>query len=73
MSRSAQHSYPTPSREAKLARLAGRQYGVVTSAQLQEIGFTRSAISRWVAGERLHRALPRVYAVGHDALSQEAR
>jgi very-short-patch-repair endonuclease len=53
--------------------VAERQHGVVTSAQLQEIGFTRSAISRWVAGARLHRVLPRVYAVGHSALSREAR
>jgi hypothetical protein len=46
---------------------------MVTSAQLGRIEFTRSSISRWVATGRLHPVLPRVYAVGHGALSQEAR
>jgi very-short-patch-repair endonuclease len=64
---------PPPSRAAALAALAGRQWGMVTSAQLLRIGFTRSSISRWVAAGRLHPVLPRVYAVGHGALSQEAR
>ena len=64
---------PPPSRNARLAALAGRQWGMVTSAQLGRIEFTRSSISRWVAAGRLHPVLPRVYAVGHGALSQEAR
>ena len=46
---------------------------MVTSAQLGRIEFTRSSISRWVAAGRLHPVVPRVYAVGHGALSQEAR
>jgi predicted transcriptional regulator of viral defense system len=56
-----------------LPRLATSQHGVVSSAQLQAYGLSRAAISRWASAGRLHRILPRVYAVGHAALSIEAR
>jgi hypothetical protein len=56
-----------------LVRLAERQHGVVSSAQLQSIGLTRAAINRWTAAGRLHRIHPRVYALGHTALSLDAR
>jgi very-short-patch-repair endonuclease len=56
-----------------LPRLATSQHGVVSSAQLQAYGLSRAAISRWASAGRLHRILPRVYAIGHAALSIEGR
>jgi very-short-patch-repair endonuclease len=54
-------------------RLATRQYGLVTRAQLRELGYSDRAISRRLAAARLVAIHPGVYAVGHGALSQSAR
>jgi len=62
---------PPPERE--LARIAGRQHGVVTTRQLLHAGLSRQAISRRVAKGVLHRELQGVYRVGHCAPSVEAR
>jgi hypothetical protein len=62
----------TPPRELVLARVAERQYGLVTIAQLLAAGLTHSAISRRVARGVLHRVGAGVYALGHGALSREA-
>jgi predicted transcriptional regulator of viral defense system len=56
-----------------VAELAARQHGVVSRAQLIDCGVSGSAIARWVATSRLHRVHPRVYAVGHSALSLDGR
>jgi predicted transcriptional regulator of viral defense system len=56
-----------------LIRLAARQHGVVTTAQLREAGLHRSAIAREVDRGRLHRVFRGVYAVGHPGLSREGR
>jgi predicted transcriptional regulator of viral defense system len=56
-----------------LAVLTARQHGVASSAQLQALGLSRPSISRWLAGYRLHRVHPKVYAVGHTALSMRGR
>jgi hypothetical protein len=56
----------------RIARLAGRQWGVVTREQLLTCGLSSSAISRWVAAGRLHRLYPGVYAVGHLALTEKS-
>ena len=56
-----------------LAALATRQRGVVSGSQLKALGLSRSAISRGVARGHLHRIHPAVYAVGHSALSIDAR
>jgi hypothetical protein len=53
--------------------IAGRQYGLVTTAQLRAAGLSHPAITRRVAGGELHRVHLGVYAVGHAALSPEAR
>lgn len=68
----------TPSsraRDAKVrvARLAERQWGVVTGAQLDGAGLGSTAVSRWVRDARLHRLYPGVYAVGHRHLSVQGR
>lgn len=48
-----------------IARLAGRQNGVVTLLQLLAIGLTRKAIRHRVATGRLHAVHRGVYLVGH--------
>jgi very-short-patch-repair endonuclease len=56
-----------------IRELAGRQHGVVSAAQLLDLGLTREMIKGRVRAEhlvRLHRA---VYAVGHDALEPRGR
>jgi len=68
----------TPAQRGKLdaeglAALAGRQHGVLSRAHLESVGVSDSAISRWVSACRLHRVHPRVYAVGHRALSLDGR
>jgi very-short-patch-repair endonuclease len=51
--------------DQRLAQTAGRQYGVVSRAQLYEMGFDNPALERRIAGGRLHRLHRGVYAVGH--------
>jgi very-short-patch-repair endonuclease len=53
-----------------IARLAGRQHGVVTRAQLAALGVGRGAVERRVAAGRLHRLHRGVYAVGHTVLTR---
>lgn len=56
-----------------IARVAARQYGIVTVAQLHEAGLGKNAITLRVRQGRLHRVGHGVYAVGHTGLSQEGR
>src|ERR1700761_9298204 len=56
-----------------LAEVAGRQHGVVTREQLEEIGFATATITRWAKAGRLHRFHRGVYAVGHMGISWEGR
>ena len=62
------------SRSAKdlVARLADRQNGRVSVAQLKAVGVASVAVARLVADGYLRPDLPRVYAVGHRAPSVEA-
>jgi len=64
---------PPPSPDAAIAWVAAGQYGLVTVAQLRAAGLGRNAITLRVKQGRLHRLAQGVYAVGHTALSQEAR
>ena len=57
--------------EVRLARIAGRQHGVVTVAQLYSVGIEKSGVSRRVRAGRLHRLHRGVYAVGHLPVSRE--
>jgi hypothetical protein len=63
----------TATPDARLARLAARQYGVVSSAQLYEMGFDRFAVRRRVEVGRLHRLHRGVYAVGHTIVPPKGR
>ena len=63
---------PRP-RDVALRKLAQAQFGVVTSRQLRELGFSSSAISRMVAAGRLIRLYRGDYAVGHSRLIARGR
>jgi very-short-patch-repair endonuclease len=56
-----------------IARLAGRQYGVVSRPQLLAIGVSARQIQRRLSSGRLLRLHRAVYAVGHQAPRREAR
>jgi very-short-patch-repair endonuclease len=56
-----------------VARLAARQHGVVSRAQLEAAGVKRGSIQKRVAAGRLHRVHQGVYAVGHPGLSDHGR
>jgi hypothetical protein len=47
--------------------------GLVTRWQLGAVGVNRGSIEKWVRGGRLHPVFRGVYAVGHPALSRQAR
>ena len=59
--------------DQKIARLAARQHGVVSIAQLIAAGLQPSAVTLRLNAGRLHRVYRGVYAVGHAALSNEGR
>jgi very-short-patch-repair endonuclease len=59
--------------DARVAALAERQHGVVTTAQLVEAGLSRAGIRRRVQGRRLFPLYRGVYAVGHRALTPRSR
>ena len=56
----------------RVARLAGRQQGRVSLAQLRRLGVSTSTAQGWEAQGYLKRLLPGIYAVGHAAPSWEA-
>jgi very-short-patch-repair endonuclease len=59
--------------DARLARIAARQHGVVSHRQAAAVGLSRNAIARRLAQGRLHRIHRGVYAVGHIPRTPEAR
>jgi very-short-patch-repair endonuclease len=60
-------------REREIAKLAARQLGVVTRAQLLRIGLTRDAIDNRVKSARLHPIYRAVYLLGHPRPTDGAR
>jgi very-short-patch-repair endonuclease len=56
-----------------IARIAARQHGVVSLAQLEAARIRRQGIYRRIQAGRLHRLHRGVYAVGHIRASFEAR
>jgi very-short-patch-repair endonuclease/predicted transcriptional regulator of viral defense system len=61
------------SSEVSIAGVAARQHGVISLSQLRAAGRGRSAVTARVTAGRLHRLHRAVYAVGHSALTLEAR
>jgi very-short-patch-repair endonuclease len=59
--------------ERGIAELAERQYGLITRAQLTELGIGSGAIEHRVRLKRLHLLHRGVYAVGQRQLPREAR
>lgn len=65
---------PTPRAKfdtVRMLRLAERQFGVVNRRQLIRLGASAGRISRMLDRGFIHRIHPKVYAVGHRALSVE--
>ena len=59
--------------ERALADLAGRQWGVISRAQLTAMGLGRGAIDARLSAGRLRRIHRGVYAIGGAALPREGR
>src|SRR4051794_29528691 len=59
--------------EQELARLAGRQHGIVTRPELLAAGVSAAGIQRRIRKGTLHPEYPGVYRVGHKAPSVEPR
>jgi very-short-patch-repair endonuclease len=67
-------AYPNvQSSSAAVWQLAARQHGVVSRAQLLELGYSPQAVKRRVASARLHPVWRGVYAVGRPRLSRHGR
>ena len=56
--------------DGRIAKLATRQHGVVTRAQLRTVGLSEAAIDGRVRRKWLHRVHQRVYAVGYPSLTR---
>jgi predicted transcriptional regulator of viral defense system len=57
----------------RLGPIAAAQEGLVTTAQLREVGLHDDVVSRWVDAGRLHPVLRTVFAFGHRAVGPRAR
>jgi hypothetical protein len=55
----------------RASKLAARQWGVVSLAQLREVGVGRGAVHKALGAGRLHRVHHGVYALGHTLLRPE--
>jgi hypothetical protein len=64
---------PTQDAQSRMRRLAERQWGVVSRAQLIELGFSRDEILQMRRRERLLDLFRGVYAVGHRRLTMRGR
>jgi very-short-patch-repair endonuclease/predicted transcriptional regulator of viral defense system len=69
---SVDRSGPPPV-DIAVGRLAARQHGVVSLAQLVALGLSRQAVAKRVSAGRLHRLHRGVYAVGHAKLTVRGR
>jgi very-short-patch-repair endonuclease len=67
----AEREEVTPRADVEVSRLAARQHGVVTAAQLRACGLGPQAIAYRVSIGRLHPLHRGVYAVGHAAVTQD--
>jgi very-short-patch-repair endonuclease len=60
-------------RERAIVDLVGRQQGVVTHAQLAEIGVGRRTVDRWLSSGRLRAVHREVYAFGPRPLTKRGK
>jgi predicted transcriptional regulator of viral defense system len=58
--------------DIEIAGTANRQHGLVTLAQLEEMGMDRRTVAARVRAGRLHRIYSGVFAVGYPHLTREA-
>jgi hypothetical protein len=58
--------------KARVAQLAGPQFGRVSAAQLRHLGIWRSTVRSWTTSGYLYPELPEVYAVGHAGRTEES-
>jgi hypothetical protein len=65
--------FPASPPDWRVAKLAARQWGVVSVAQLRALGLTKDAVQRRARAGRLHRLHHGVYAVGHTVVKTEGR
>jgi very-short-patch-repair endonuclease len=56
-----------------IARVAARQHGVISTAQLRNVGVARDVAAKWNRDSKLHRIYRGVYAVGHGTVKAEGR
>jgi predicted transcriptional regulator of viral defense system len=56
-----------------MAAIAAAQHGLITIAQLRDLGATRKMIRIRLRRGSLHEVYPSVYAVGHRPITQDAR
>jgi very-short-patch-repair endonuclease/predicted transcriptional regulator of viral defense system len=61
----------TREKESQIARVAKRQYGVISRTQLLSLGFEAGAIGRRIRAGRLHQLHPGVYSVGHRVVPRQ--
>lgn len=66
------HGYPDRNAKVRVGRVAGRQRGRVTAAQLRTLGVAKQRVPDWIRTGYLYAELPEVYAVGHDGRSEES-
>ena len=59
--------------DARVAEVAGRQYGLVARAQLLELGIGEDEIEYRLAIGRLHAIHQEVYSVGHKIVPRSGR
>jgi very-short-patch-repair endonuclease len=63
----------SPPVDPAISWLATRQHGVISRAQLRELGVSDRGIARRIGAGRLHRLHHGVYAVGHTVLGTRGR
>jgi very-short-patch-repair endonuclease/predicted transcriptional regulator of viral defense system len=73
----SERRFPDPTRleivDQRVAALAERQHGVVSTRQLAALGLSQRGVSHRAATGRLHRVHRGVYAVGHPVLTVNGR
>src|SRR5690242_15267625 len=67
------HGLEPPSPDLRMIEFASRRHGVVSRAELSDLGLTRRAIEHRLENGRLHSVYRGIYAVGRPDVSREGR